>query len=172
MKNKIIIERKDETNKGYKCDMSKQYSFAEDQVAGVIFGLVFMSILVIGIIFLLSFTPPSVSEDSTKLWPIIIFSIIGLLMIPILTYYCVKAVREKKCLIKMTQSAIVLVGKITFIQRLKMGTCQITVKFDNSNETIRIISKSRSIRVNQEVAVARHGDKQFVLTKCTLITNN
>lgn len=170
MKDKIIVNRKNETNNGYKCDIDKPFRFAEDQVVGVIFSLTLMSTLITGMILLLICTPPPITEETEKIAPLIVFSIIGLLAIPMFTYYSVQAVREKNSLKQMLPNALVLVGTMLFIQREKKGMYRLKVKFEDGN-TLDIITKSRFFILNRKIAVARNGNKQFILTKCTLIQN-
>jgi hypothetical protein len=169
MKKKIIVEKRNKENNGYKCDMNKPYSFADDQVVGLIFAISVITFMVVGIILLVTCTPPPVSEDPTKIFPLIVFFLIGLLEIPMFTYYCAKAIREKKHLTRMLKEAIVFTGTMTFIQKEKQGAYRVTVKLDNSNEMVDLITKSRYFILNKKIAIAKNRDKNFILTKCTLI---
>jgi len=176
MKEKIVIIGSG-THNAYKCDTSKPYAFVDDNVS-FIQGIVLtgLSTFLLGIfvvIFLYAFRMPAQANlEALKIFILVMVVIIGLFPITMTTLVWVESVCYQKKLKKLLPDSVIQLGTaIAFVnKRRRVGRKnRLMVKIDGSEEPKAIITQFWRIPYNQKIAIARNGDKEFLLTECTLV---
>ena len=176
-KDKIItINEKSESNT-YRCDVSKSFivlkqdnSFRRflSEFFFVMFGGIFGALSIAGVIMLIWSV---IINDITR---IIISAIVAFVfVVACVPFFCFE-VRKRNKYKKNLAEANVWLGIFVdtrVIKDEKRRTRYWTIKNVGNDETKEIEFHSLHIELNQKIAIATIGDKEVILTKCTLIAS-
>jgi len=166
MKEKIIIEKASKAN-NYKCDMAKPYQFADIISLLSYVGSLGMISLLLGGLMILFLTAEQPNWILSAMCALVL-----LILISASLFSCRKEPRRKKEFSKLLNSSTISTGTMQTIKHEKQGKkslYRMTVKLDNDKGIVEVLTEKRYWKPNSRITVAKSGDKEFLLTKCTLI---
>jgi len=170
--NTIIINQKSENNT-YKCDVSKPFVIFKDTTIRAALSEFYLDLLsaisgVFGIVGIIALIWSAIINDVTR----IIISAIFLLVFVVVGLLFILLARRKRKKYRRVFAGVEFRVFTTISQRIvkeEKYKHYWTVSSEGSDEIIEIWINNYNIEPNQKIAIATIGDKEFILTRCTLI---